>query len=300
MTHLPQTLKKNILSIYGDTGRQWIEQLPQLLANYAQKWQLTLGNPFSNLSFNYVTEARLADSAPVVLKCGVPNKEFIQEIAALQHFNGVGAVRLLESDTEQGVLLLEKVMPGIMLEDDHSPQKATEYAVELMRELHKPIHGTSPFPTLQDWFKGFDHLYERFNGTTGPFSKKLIERTQNISHDLLSSMGQPVLLHGDLHYANILLSATQGWLAIDPKGVIGEPEYEIPLPRLNAKKMSSQELTYELDHFIALSGFDRTRIMNWFFCKTTLAAWWSFEDSGEIYQPFLDCAQIAWDAGLIR
>jgi hypothetical protein len=38
--------------------------------------------------------------------------------------------------------------------------------------------------------------------------------------------------------------------------------------------------------------------MNWFFCKTALAAWWSFEDSGEICQPFLDCAQMVWDLEL--
>ena len=112
-------------------------------------------------------------------------------------------------------------------------------------------------------------------------------------------MTKQVLLHGDLHYANILFSDTQGWLAIDPKGVIGEPEYDIPLPRLNAKRMSAQKLKYELDRFIELSGFDNTRIMHWFFCKMVLAAWWSFEDSGEIYQPFLDYAQMVLDCNTL-
>ena len=280
--------------MYAETGRQWLNQLPLLLADYEKKWQLTLGNFFPNLSFNYVVEARLPNGTAVVLKCGVPNKELMQEAAALKHFNGCGAVKLLQSDAEQGVLLLEKVMPGIMLEDDQQLEKATNYAVEVMRKLHKPIHDTSPFPTLQDWFKGFDHLYTQFNGTTGPFPTALIERAQNISHDLLTSMTKQVLLHGDLHYAN-----TQGLLAIDPKGVIGEPEYDIPLPRLNAKRMSAQKLKYELDRFIELSGFDNTRIMHWFFCKMVLAAWWSFEDSGEIYQPFLDYAQMVLDCNTL-
>ena len=296
---LQPTLIKNIISMYAETGRQWLNQLPLLLADYEKKWQLTLGNFFPNLSFNYVVEARLPNGTAVVLKCGVPNKELMQEAAALKHFNGCGAVKLLQSDAEQGVLLLEKVMPGIMLEDDQQLEKATNYAVEVMRKLHKPIHDTSPFPTLQDWFKGFDHLYTQFNGTTGPFPTALIERAQNISHDLLTSMTKQVLLHGDLHYANILFSDTQGWLAIDPKGVIGEPEYDIPLPRLNAKRMSAQKLKYELDRFIELSGFDNTRIMHWFFCKMVLAAWWSFEDSGEIYQPFLDYAQMFLDCNTL-
>ena len=296
---LHPTLIKNIISMYGETGQQWLNQLPLLLADYEEQWQLTLGKPFSNLSFNYVTEALLSDGTSVVLKCGVPNKELMQEAAALKHFNGCGAVKLLQSDAEQGVLLLEKITPGIMLEDDHQSRNATAYAVEVMRKLHKPIHDTSPFPTLQDWFKGFDRLYMQFNGTTGPFPTALIERAQNISHDLLTSMTKQVLLHGDLHYANILFSDTKGWLAIDPKGVIGEPEYDIPLPRLNAKQMTAHELQYELDHLIELSGFDKTRIMHWFFCKIALAAWWSFEDSGEIYQPFLDYAQMVWDCNTL-
>ena len=296
---LQPTLLKNILSIYGEMGQQWINQLPLLLAKYEEKWQLTLGKPFANLSFNYVTDARLSDGTPVVLKCGVPNKELMQEAAALQHFNGCGAVKLLQSDAAQGVLLLEKVTPGIMLEDNNQPENATEYAVNVMHKLHRPIHDTSPFPSLQDWFQGFNHLYEHFNGTTGPFPNALIERAQNISHDLLTSMTKQVLLHGDLHYANILFSDTKGWLAIDPKGVIGEPEYEIPLPRLNAKKMNAHELKYELDRFIELSRLDKTRMMNWFFCKMVLATWWSFEDSGEIYQPFLDYAEMVWDLGLL-
>lgn len=104
-------------------------------------------------------------------------------------------------------------------------------------------------------------------------------------------MGPAVLLHGDLHYANILLSDQQGWLAIDPKGVIGEREYEIPFPRLQ-DEINKNVIKRQLDQFIEISGFDRSRVLAWAFCKTALAAWWSFEDQDEIWQPFLHCAEI--------
>ena len=44
--------------------------------------------------------------------------------------------------------------------------------------------------------------------------------------DLLASGGEPLLLHGDLHQGNILAAGRAPWLAIDPKGVVGEATYE--------------------------------------------------------------------------
>lgn len=106
-------------------------------------------------------------------------------------------------------------------------------------------------------------------------------------------MGPLILLHGDLHYGNILLSDEHGWLSIDPKGVIGEKEYEIPFPRIAQDGMVNKiTLKCHLDQFIEISGFDRQRVLVWAFSKAVLAAWWSFEDTGEIFQPFLDCAEI--------
>ncbi len=96
-----------------------------------------------------------------------------------------------------------------------------------------------------------------------------------------------------MHYANILLSDRHGWLSIDPKGLIGEREYEIPFPRISeAGNINKISIRRRLDQFIEVCGFDRQRILAWAFSKAVLAAWWSFEDNGEVWQPFLDCAEI--------
>jgi streptomycin 6-kinase len=47
------------------------------------------------------------------------------------------------------------------------------------------------------------------------------------SFELNSTSESSVILHGDLHHANIIISAGRGWLAIDPKGVCGDPGYEV-------------------------------------------------------------------------
>ena len=65
-----------------------------------------------------------------------------------------------------------------------------------------------------------------FNGGTGPFNEKLVERVERSVKDFFAENHKPVLMHGDFHHYNIL-SSERGWLVIDPKGVIGPACYEV-------------------------------------------------------------------------
>lgn len=293
--NLPKELIKNLINIHGVQGKKWLDALPSFISSYEKKWQFTFENFFNNASFNVVAAVTLTNGSSAVLKCSIPSKEFTNEITALQHFNGTGAVTILRSDHHAGIMLLEKLTPGTFLEESSSEMQNTLISVELMNKLHKTIQEQEIplFPSLANWFQGFDRLYQYFQGETGPFPKKLIDQAQAISKELLASMGPLVLLHRDLHYANILLSDKHGWLSIDPKGVIGEREYEIPFPRISeAGNVNKISIKRRLDQFIEVSGFDRQRILGWAFSKAALAAWWSFEDNGEVWQPFLNCAEI--------
>lgn len=280
---IPFGLRKNMLDMHGEAGEAWLNNLPYLLKHYEKEWQCELGDCFGDASFNYVAPARLLDGSIAVLKCGIHSATFDHEVAALQHFNAQGAVKLIQVDKVKSIMLLEHIEPGTLLENYPDEEQATVFAVEVIKKLHHPVKGQSNFPSLRDWFKG---LY----GDTSPVPKAILTRAQAISAELLNSMGDQVLLHGDLHYANILLSHKRGWLAIDPKGVVGEREYEISLPRLN-DKINKKILIRHLERFIEVSGFDKQRVMDWMFAKAVLAACWSYEDNGEIWQPFLDCAQ---------
>ena len=57
--------------------------------------------------------------------------------------------------------------------------------------------------------------------------KSLVYETKQIFFELTESQGKTLLLHGDLHHDNILFDKKRGWLAIDPKGIIGEAEIEV-------------------------------------------------------------------------
>lgn len=288
---LPPSLIKNISSTYGEKGQQWLQDLPQLVALYEQMWQFSAQTCFIDANFNYVAPVILHNGGRAVIKLGLPEKEFLTEIRALTYFNGVGAVKLLQAEPEQGAMLLEHISPGTLLEQyDDSIEHVSSVAVNLLKKLVRVEIVSTEFPTLHAWFKGFERLYIQFEGSTGPFPRQLIEDAMAISAELLATMQHKVLLHGDLHYANILYAGEQNWVAIDPKGVIGEIEYEIPLPRVQTTK-NKAHLIKLIESFIDISAFDKHRIWKWLFVKAMLAAWWSFEDSKITESPFLWVAE---------
>jgi len=43
---------------------------------------------------------------------------------------------------------------------------------------------------------------------------------------LLANQRDTVVLHGDIHHGNILNFGLRGWLAIDPKGLVGERSFD--------------------------------------------------------------------------
>lgn len=287
---VPSALTHNIINIHGEKGQNWLNNLPNLLQKCEKSWNLILGDCYPNANMNYVAPAKLENGLEVVLKCGVPHRELIAEANALQYYNGMGAVRLLQFSETMGVMLMEKITPGNLLEEYPDEDQAAAQAVELIKKLHRPMTEVSEFPSLRDWFQGLEKLTCYFEGHTGPFPSQLVSKAKGISRELLNSQEEQVLLHGDLHYANILWSELNGWQAIDPQGVIGEREFDIPFPRLE-KIMDKKLLQHRLSQFIEISGFDPQRIIGWFFSKAVLSAWWTFEDFGEIDNKFIRCAE---------
>jgi streptomycin 6-kinase len=114
-------------------------------------------------------------------------------------------------------------------------------------------------------------------------------------------MAPPVLLHGDLHHHNILSAERQPWLALDPKGVIGEPAYEVgallrnPFPQILSLPGPGRLLARRVDQLAAELDFDRQRLVGWGIAQAVLAAWWSFEDHGHGWQGCLTCAELLAD-----
>jgi len=269
-------------------GQEWLTQLPALLAETAARWSLTIGAPFAELSYNLVLPARRRDGAELILKIGVPNAELEAEIRALAYWDGRVTVRLLDADPTWGVLLLERLRPGRMvstLPDDD----ALRVTAELMRALWQPPPAAHSFVSVADWAGGLARLRAEFGGGTGPFAPHLVALAEAYFAALLPSMAAPVLLHGDLHQYNILAGERRPWLIIDPKGVIGEPAYEIGpfmrncLPENGSATEIIRLQARRLDMFSEMLDLDRERLRMWCVAQQVLSAWWSYEDTGLDY-----------------
>ncbi len=284
MIALPASFVDRIVRLHGSTGRAWLIRLPELIAHYAERWSLRVYPPLNSLTYNLITPAVREDGLKLVLKLGVPNPELVTEGEALVVFGGHGAAWLHARDPEGGALLLERVVPGDSLADCADDLVASRIACQVMADLWKPAPQAHNFPTVADWAKGFSRLRAHFKGGTGPFPADMVAEAENIYVDLLASAEEPVVLHGDLHHWNLLSSERAGWLAIDPKGVVGERAYEIgawmrnPYPGMLQWEAPEKKLQQRLEVMSSELGMDRRRLKKWAFGQAVLSAWWSYED----------------------
>lgn len=282
---VPTRLARTIRGLHGAAGEAWLASLPELVASLAGRWGLVVEPPFAGLSYNYVAPAVTEAGLPAVLKVGMPNRELETEIAALQHYAGRGAVRLLAADAEAGALLLERLLPGTRLVDEPDDDKATAIAAQLMAELWQPPPAGHTFPAVTDWARGLGRLRATFGGGTGPFPEPLVVRAERLFAELLASEEEPVLLHGDLHHTNVLRATRAPWLAIDPKGIVGERGFEVyawlqnPLPADHPGDLRPR-LAGRLAIFAERLGLERRRLAAWGLAGLVLSAWWSYEEQG--------------------
>lgn len=208
----------------------------------------------------------------------------------------------MDADPEKGILLLEQLRPGTPLSHLKNDRQATSITVNVMRQLWRSVPKEHSFPTTAKWASGLQRLRAHFNGGTGPFPPDLIETAEALFTDLHDSMAAPVLLHGDLHYLNILSDSSTSrrhpWLAIDPKGVVGEPAYEVgallrnPWPHLLEQPDPAQILSRRIDQLAEELGFDRQRLLMWGTSQAVLSAWWSYEDHGHGWEYGIEVARI--------
>jgi streptomycin 6-kinase len=267
-------------------------------------WDLKLGEQFER-SYNFVFAAERR-GAPVVLKLGCPGEyDLSREASALGFFGGHGMVRLLERDVEQGAMLLERAVPGatllgLALRDD---ERATSIAADVMRRLWRPAPSDSGYPSVADWGEGFARHRARFGGS-GPLPSMRYDQAERLFAELLSSAAAQVLLHGDLHHFNILSAERSPWLAIDPKGVIGEPAYEAgallrnPFPKLLDLDDPGRLQSRRVSILAEALDLDARRIRGWAVAQAVLAAVWSIEDDESVNDYWVTCADLLAEGDL--
>jgi streptomycin 6-kinase len=253
------------------------------------------GEPFATAS-SHILFVR-APQGPAVLKVFRPPREEARSSLALRHYGGRGAVSVIASDDE-GVLT-RRAHPGTALSDRvraGRDDEATDVVCDVAATLHMRGSATGAWPTVAQWGADFDDHQRSVRAHLLP--AEMVETAKREFFDLCRSQSEPVLLHGDLHHDNILYDEGLGWLAIDPKGVLGEREYELGAALRNPVGSSEiytdpHVMQRRVQRMAARLGFDGGRVLRWCFAQAVLSAVWWVQDGHSGADVVLEVARVS-------
>ena len=258
---------------------------------WLERWGLILeGRPSYGARVPYPGAAPVAfvtrSGSPLVLKLLPRGSDEYGSAWVLAHWNGVGAVRLIEAD--EGAVLIERAIPGddlTALVAAGRDDEATLALCDVMAKLNRPAPSNGRLRTIADWGRGFRRNRRAALAAGVPID--LVDRAEAVFMDLCRTQATPIVLHGDLQHYNVLRDAERGWLAIDPKGILGEPAYEMGAMLRNPddpRRPPHVAITRRTELICDRLGHDRGRVLGWCFCQWVLSVLWAIED-GLAYAP---------------
>jgi streptomycin 6-kinase len=186
---------------------------------------------------------------------------------------------------------MERLRPGdslVRLALSDRDEEATDILAAVIQQLtgQESASHTTPekFATIHDWARGFDRYIASGDEQ---IPRGLVEAARDTCLNLAASQQQPKLLHGDLQHYNILFDSDCGWVAIDPKGVVGEVEYEIGAAMRNPIErpdffLSPQTIERRLKQFTNKLNLNFERALAWTFAQAVLSGIWTVEDGFEV------------------
>ncbi len=238
------------------------------------RWELTPdGAAFASLAGKLLPVRR--GGAAAILKLSHASEE-IAGGALMEWWGGDGAARVLAREGE--ALLLERAMGAGSLaqmarggEDD----AATRILCGAGERLHAPRPAPPPasLVPLQTWFRQLWPTAEAHGG--------LYAKSAAAARALLAEPREVGVVHGDLHHGNVLDFGERGWLAIDPKGLVGERSYDYPHIIMNPDVDTATapgRLARRVDVICEAAHVEPHRLLTWIVAYAGLSASWTLGD----------------------
>jgi streptomycin 6-kinase len=246
--------------------RAWLATLPSTIRALGERWSLQVGSPLDSaeVSCAWVAPVRQPNGDAAVLKVGLPHFESAHEAEGLRFWNGDGAVRLIESDSDAGALLIERCDPGthlrVLPEDDQDMVIAG-----LLRRLWRPPLPASPFRPLSA-------MTALWSAETAAQSAAwpdagLVREGLELFRTLAAPVTNAVVLVTDLHAGNVLRARREPWLVIDPKPFVGDPAYDVTQHLLNCRSRLRSDPNGIVLRLANLLDLDHERVRLWTFAR---------------------------------
>ncbi len=262
MIVIPDAFATTTIAREGDAGRAWVAALPAVIQTLCDRWDLLVDGAPMHGYLGIVVPVRQRDRQ-AVLKVSWKDLSTSGEAAALAAWDGQGAARLFNIDAARGAQLLERLDFRRSLSDVPITEAVTlagrllrRLAIEAPSGFHQGLLeasvGQSPFRSLRTVA---DELVEqlpiRWEQHGRPTSRHVLDRAIALARELGASSANR-LVNYDIHYADVLASTREPWLAVDPKVVTGEPAFG--LAQLLWTRLAEMEADGGLDrHFRALT-----------------------------------------------
>jgi len=220
---------RRLVRALGETapdGDDWLEKLPEAAQQAVALRELTVERvqvPGGRSSL--VVLVRRADGTPAVLKLAPPRFRPEAERAALTHWDGLGAVQLLEPSGGEGVLLLERLHPDVSVRSLPEAKALLEAAGTLRRLWVEPPAG-HVFETVAER-TGRQAQAMRATASERAEVGPLVAAAVAAREELLAAPPEERLLHGTFRQSKVLAGERTPWLAVGPDPVVGECAFDL-------------------------------------------------------------------------
>jgi streptomycin 6-kinase len=254
--------------------------MSDLLNHYLRAWTLSDPQPLATTRSSHVyTVTYQGEKAVLKILTPVGDEEKSGAIA-LRYFNGAGAARLYEADDQ--AQLIEYVAGDDLV--SMVKQGQDEHATAIIAEVLNKLHATqAPLPDLDPLDRWFAELFRKAELDEQRGDHSIYVRAAALARELVTNPLDRHVLHGDMHHENVRYHAQRGWLAFDPKGLVGERTYDAANTLCNPIDMNDlvQDENRLLKNASILSeimGIERSRILQFTFAYTCLSASWHLTD----------------------
>ncbi len=310
MTALPAAV-----AAFARRGPRWaafVDALPRTVDDLLAEWGLRVDGTPMHGEVALVLPVRTERGVEAVLKVGFVDEESRHEHLTLTTWDGRGAVRMLRADPARGALLLERAGPTAL-----SSLPALD-ACEVVAGLYATLHVSAPrrlVPLSTVVGRWTEQLAAAQDVVPAP--RRLVQQAVSLGRAFASDAGTDGLtIHADLHDANVLASrrdpreasdgtagawasGSDSWLAIDPKGISGDPAYE-PAPLLWNRwdeVASARDVRFAVRRrfhtVVDVAGLDEHRVRDWVVVRMMLNALWTLQDAQKAGRA-LDADDRAW------
>lgn len=233
----------------------------------------------------------LFDGKPAMLKH--LNEDEKLSAGVLKWWNGFGAALIFDQDEKTIIMERATGNRSIMrMSQTNQDDDACRIFCEVAKKLHSAR--TTKQPLLTVLSERFEILLRVANEHGG-----ILKKCSELATYLLASPQDQTILHGDFHHGNVLDFGKRGWLAIDPKGLLGERGFDFANIFNNPDlaepdtpvALKGECFAKRIELMSALAGLERQRLLMWVIAFAGLSASWYLRDRNSMASTPLQVAE---------